>query len=209
MKLRRIRLSGEKKRTLILRVLILFLLATTVYLLSVYTNRKAIIATSQITENRAKAKATLIINECVSRLISEFGGDRFVSVAYDTDGKVLSITVNSSNVSEFTSKLNEKINRSLSRIIIKTEIPLGSVLAPSVFPGRGPFLTVRSVASGSASLEISSSVTGAGVNQSLHSLYVSVVADISILTSSGSRECTVKQNILIAETLTVGKAPLT
>ena len=139
MKLRRIRLSGEKKRTLILRVLILFLLATTVYLLSVYTNRKAIIATSQITENRAKAKATLIINECVSRLISEFGGDRFVSVAYDTDGKVLSITVNSSNVSEFTSKLNEKINRSLSRIIVKTEIPLGSVLAPSVFPGRGPF----------------------------------------------------------------------
>lgn len=88
-------------------------------------------------------------------------------------------------------------------------IPLGSVLLPALFSGRGPVLPVRVLTIRNADAEFTSSFEEAGINQTLHRITLCVALDVTMLTPAGTKCLRVESSVAVAETVLLGQVPET
>ena len=88
-------------------------------------------------------------------------------------------------------------------------IPLGSVLLPALFSGRGPVLPVRVLTIRNADAEFTSSFEEAGINQTLHRITLNVALDVTMLTPAGTKRLRVESSVAVAETVLLGQVPET
>lgn len=88
-------------------------------------------------------------------------------------------------------------------------IPLGSVLLPALFSGRGPVLPVRVLTIRNADAEFTSSFEEAGINQTLHRITLCVALDVTMLTPAGTKRLRVESSVAVAETVLLGQVPET
>ena len=73
--------------------------------------------------------------------------------------------------------------------------------------GRGPTIKVRSFTVGSVTAEFESEFSTAGVNQTLHKIWLSVCVPTTILLPGQQIEVAVETKLCVAETVIVGKVP--
>lgn len=86
-------------------------------------------------------------------------------------------------------------------------IPLGSVLLPALFSGRGPVLPVRVLTIRNADAEYSGSFQEAGINQTLHRITLHVALDVTMLSPAGTKNLRVESEVVVAETVLIGQVP--
>ncbi len=86
-------------------------------------------------------------------------------------------------------------------------IPLGNVLLPSLFSGRGPRLPVRVLNVSNADAEFTSQFQEAGINQTLHQITLQVAMNVTLLTPAGTQELRVDSGVVVAETILIGRVP--
>jgi hypothetical protein len=75
------------------------------------------------------------------------------------------------------------------------------------FAGLGPNIYFRIIPVSSVSCGFSSDFASVGINQTKHSIYLNVVADISIVMPSRTENFAVVTQILVGESVIVGKVP--
>lgn len=125
------------------------------------------------------------------------------------DGSIVSISANTENIGVLCADVTAKINRAIKdEKSVKISLPLGSVLAPKYFSGRGPYLKVRAVPYVSVSVSVSSEMHESGINQTLHRINMTVISDISAICMSSSVTFVRESKILLAESLIIGKIPV-
>lgn len=88
-------------------------------------------------------------------------------------------------------------------------IPMGNLILPTVFSGKGPLLPVQILAIRNADAEFQSEFTEAGINQTLHQIILNVSMSVTILTPAGTQELSVNSGMVVAETVLVGQVPQT
>ena len=93
--------------------------------------------------------------------------------------------------------------------VSEISIPLGSVVLPSLFAGKGPDLPVRIVSIASSSANFSSVFTSAGINQTLHQILLNSSVTMTVLTPLGTQNVTASSELIAAETVIVGVVPNT
>ena len=71
----------------------------------------------------------------------------------------------------------------------------------------GPNINIKIVPAGSVSANFTSSFEGAGINQTIHRLYLDVNCDVSILTPYGNISSQISDKMLFAENIIVGDVP--
>ena len=86
-------------------------------------------------------------------------------------------------------------------------VPVGNVLFPALFSGRGGNLPVRVVSLRSSNAEIGSSFTAAGINQTLHTVELQVSVEMLLLTPAGFLELKTQTTVPLAQTVIVGSVP--
>ena len=86
-------------------------------------------------------------------------------------------------------------------------IPLGSILMPEFFAGKGPGLPIRVVALSTADAEFFSEFTSAGINQTLQRILLELRINMSVLTPAGTQSVDVASTVVVAETVIVGSVP--
>ncbi len=87
------------------------------------------------------------------------------------------------------------------------EIPLGTILFPTLFAGRGPVLQVGITALGYADAEFISAFTSAGINQTRHQILLEVQAEVRLITALGASDLTVTNRMAVTDTVIVGTVP--
>lgn len=75
--------------------------------------------------------------------------------------------------------------------------------------GFGPDVTIKITPIGMANYDFVSFFQSAGINQTLHKIYIDVYADVSIVTPIDQPTIQVKAEVLVCENLIVGKIPQT
>lgn len=75
------------------------------------------------------------------------------------------------------------------------------------FAGVGPNIHFRIIPVSSVSCHFSSEFESVGINQTKHSIYLNVIADISIVMPSRTENFAVLTEILIGESVIVGTVP--
>ena len=87
------------------------------------------------------------------------------------------------------------------------EVPLGAFFGIEAWAGFGPRVRMKILPISNVECRFSSVFEDAGVNQTRHSIYLEIVADISIIMPSGTRNFASLTEVLICESVLVGKVP--
>jgi sporulation protein YunB len=156
-----------------------------------------------------RASTTVAVNDAVYYTLSdEMRYEDLVTVNRDQDGNIISVAANPLKINKIardTASISQSNLKNLS--LNGIPIPLGALTGIEAFAGLGPSIHFRIIPVSSVSCDFSSAFESVGINQTKHSIYLNVVADISIVMPSRTENFAVVTEILIGESVIVGKIP--
>lgn len=157
----------------------------------------------------AKDVITAKVNDAVIQTLAEgdYDGDYFVTFQKSDTGEVSAISSNMARINELSSKVLEKVVGSTKENTVTIGIPIGNLTGASLLMGRGPKIPVKIVVLSSSRVEFDNSIITAGINQTKHQINLRVTVDMEILVPWGTQSTEVGTDVLIADTVIVGKVP--
>ena len=152
------------------------------------------------------------INDAINAQISSGAVDysRIIYLEMDVNGNITALRTNMAEVNRLKTLTLELLCGDL--LEMDTEelcIPLGSILMPSFFAGKGPGLPIRIIALSTSDADFYSEFSAAGINQTLQRILLEIRLCMSIQTAAGIERVDVSTQIVVAETVIVGKVPET
>lgn len=151
-----------------------------------------------------------LINDAIDKQI-ETGNiqyDRIVYFEKDLEGRITALKTNMSEVNRLKTDILNIINDEiLAMDTSDLGIPIGSLILPEVFSGRGVQIPVNILSIRNSDAGFESYFTEAGINQTLQQLTMNVSVDVSILVLGRTESFTVTSQVVVAETIIVGQVP--
>lgn len=172
-----------------------------------YYNAIFSLARTQVTNSTSD-----LINDAIDRQI-ELGNiqyDRMIYFEKDLDGRITAVKTNMSEVNRLKTDILNLINDEiLSLDTTDLGIPLGSLILPEFFSGKGPNIPIKIISIRNSDASFSSSFSEAGINQTLQQLTMHVQVDVTVLVLGETESFTVTSEVVVAETIIVGQVPET
>lgn len=204
-RLRYVRLSNRQRWAIWLTLIGIVLLALLILLLAHLRPVLTSMASARVSNsvNRIVAAA---VEEAIQR--GDINYEAFVTFEKDATGRVTALRSNVAEVNRMQSAISEEILRRLSEVSTsELRIPIGTLTGSALLSGRGPYITVRMQAVGSASAVFRNEFSAAGINQTRHQILLEVDVYMSILLPGIRTSTTVANEIAVAETVIVGSVP--
>lgn len=157
-------------------------------------------------------QASSAINEAIQEQISdgEIDYDKMVTIEKDAAGNVTAMRANIGEINFLRTRILTRIDEKLMDLSIEElGVPVGSVVLPELFSGRGPNLPVRVIAVRTSDAAFRNEFQEAGINQTLHRIFFDIHVVVTILSLEGRQEIPVESSVLVAETVIVGQVPTT
>lgn len=192
--------------------LFLAIFLTVVAFFTVLTRQRLAPLAERLLLTQVDNQASDAINAAIAEQIAsgEVAYDRMVAVEKSDGGEVTAIRTNIEEINRLKTDVLERIDARLSQLSVEElGVPLGSVLLPELFSGRGPRLPVRILAVRTSDAEFRNDFSSAGINQTLHRIMIDIHVTVTILTLGGTREIDVETSVAAAETVIVGEVPTT
>ena len=183
--------------------------AIAVLLIFRYRYHEAInsLARTQVTNSTSD-----LINDAIDRQI-ELGNiqyDRMVYFEKDLEGRITAVKTNMSEVNRLKTDILNLINDEILALdTTDLGIPLGSLLLPELFSGKGPNIPIKIISIRNSDASFSSAFSAAGINQTLQQLTMHVQVDVTVLVLGETESFTVSSEVVVAETIIVGQVPQT
>ncbi len=153
-----------------------------------------------------------LINDAIDQQI-ETGTiqyDRMVYFEKDLDGRITALKTNMSEVNRLKTDILNLINDEILALDTSTlGIPLGSLLLPEIFSGKGAQIPVKILSIRNSDATFSSHFSEAGINQTLQQLIMHVSVDVTVLVLGETASFTVTSEVVVSETIIVGQVPNT
>ena len=158
---------------------------------------------------QVRAICTNSVNLAVASVIGDgLSYDDMFSVIQDEDGKVTMVKTNSPQINMISREIANLAQANLDALgVQEISIAVGTFTGLALLTGFGPDVIIKVVPIGSAYCDFVSRFESAGINQTLHKLYLDVYANVSIVTPIDEPTITVKAEVLVCENLIVGEVP--
>lgn len=158
----------------------------------------------------AYAISSRTVNSAVEKVLSEGAPaySEIVSINYTQDNAVTGITTDIVKLNLFKARVTNAIDSQFNQKgTTEITVPLGTASGVTLFSGWGPYIDVDVGFSSSTQTDFENVFTGAGINQTQHSVMLNVETTV-ILTMSGKRiNQTVATSFCVAQTVIVGTVP--
>ncbi len=164
----------------------------------------------ELSEENSRAKMAEAVNEAALQTMQWNGieYDKLVSVQRNDQDEILSIEANSYHINLLARQTQTLATANVNAVCEEgIPVPLGAFTGISALAGFGPEITFRVLQVGSVICSFESEFTSAGINQTRHSVYMYADASVSIVLPSQTRKVTVSTQILVCESIIVGKIP--
>ena len=136
--------------------------------------------------------------------------DRIVYFEKDLQGRITALKTNMSEINRLKTDILNIINDEILALDTSSiGIPMGSLVLPEFFSGKGPAIPVDILSIRNSDAVFSSHFSQAGINQTLHQLTMEVSVDVSVLVLAKTESFTVTSEVVVAETVIVGDVPQT
>lgn len=156
----------------------------------------------------AKSIATKISNDESTVVLSKYEYDDFLNITKDEKGNVKMVTTNMVTVNEIMSDVPNRIQEQMEQANNNTfSIRLGTFLGSKLFFGIGPNVNIKMEITGDLETDLKSEFVEAGINQTLHKIYLEVKCHVIILTPFETMQEDVISQVLIAQGIIVGEVP--
>ena len=178
-------------------------------LLFFYFQRNATRVLIAISEATMRSSTTVAVNDAVYYTLSdEMRYDDLVTVERNETGEIVAVSANALKINKIardTASISQSNLKNLS--LNGIPIPLGALTGIEALAGLGPRIPFRIIPVSSVSCDFFSTFESVGINQTKHSIYLNIVADISIVMPSRTENFAVVTEILVGESVIVGNIP--
>ncbi len=198
----------RKRRRRTAALLIIALLSLSVILTSTYHLKSL---TTQIAVSDAADMVSATVNKVVCEMIDQDAYDLeyFVTFQRDSDGNIAAISGNMAHINALSAQILGSIIASTDAGSMTVDIPFGNLLGSNLLMGKGPEVTVEILLLTSSAVDFKSKVSSCGINQTSYQLFLEIKMDVDVLVPWGTESATVLTEVLIADTVLVGKVPET
>lgn len=197
----------RSKKKIFFTVLIIVL--AVLLLLFIYFQRNVTRVLISISEATMRASTTVAVNDAVYYTLSdEMRYEDLVTIGRNESGDIVSVFANPLKINKIardTASISQSNLKNLS--LNGIPIPLGALTGIEAFAGLGPSIHFRIIPVSSVACAFSSTFESVGINQTKHSIYLNVIADISIVMPSKTENFAVTTDILVGEWVIVGTVP--
>ena len=163
-----------------------------------------------LAETQVRNTTSDLINDAIDKQI-ENGNiqyDRIVFFEKDLDGRITALKTNMSEVNRLKTDILNIINDEILALDTSAlGIPIGDLIFPEIFSGRGPDVPVHILSIRNSDASFTSDFTEAGINQTLQQLNMEVSVDVAVLVFGKTNFFTVSSQVVVAETIIVGQVP--
>lgn len=167
-------------------------------------------AIRSLAQTQVKNTTSDLINDAIDAQI-ELGNihyDRMVYFEKDLDGRITALKTNMSEVNRLKTDILNLINDEILALDTSDiAIPLGSLVLPELFSGKGMGIPVHILSIRNSDASFQSFFSEAGINQTLQQLTMDVSVDVSVLVLGKAESFTVSSQVVVAETIIVGQVP--
>ncbi len=172
----------------------------------------ALVLRSMVTEYAASAARDLVVTE-VNSIVKDvmadpaFSDRPLVSLERDATGAVSAVTADVAAVNTLAAEVLSRAVRATEQEELTVSIPLANLLGSALLMNRGPAIDVDVLMLSSSSAGFRSEISAAGINQTRHQLFLDLDVQLSFLLPWRGMDTSVQTEILISETVIVGRVP--
>ncbi len=206
-------MSGKKRantRPKLLRIAVALVIFISLFVFCTVYFRNNIVPTVM---GSAVAQVRAICTNCVNLAVTSVIGDGIdyddlFSLERDNEGNITMVKANSPRINMISREIANLAQANLDAIgVQEVSIAVGTFTGLTLLMGLGPEVVINVAPIGSALCDFVSYFASAGINQTLHKLYINVVAVVSIVTPIDEPTITVNAEVLVCENLIVGEVP--
>lgn len=160
---------------------------------------------------QAQNYAATVAGAAVPQILRNEGADysSLVEIVRDSSGSIVSLQADAMRINRIKSAVNSSVAASLGGLDGKElGVPLGSLTGLALLNGRGPKLNAIISLTGSAQTHFVNEFSDAGVNQTRHQIFLKTTVTLLIVFPRETVSTAYTMNMLVAETVIVGKVPL-
>ncbi len=196
-----------KRRRRLLKTIIIAAVAIAVVAVYYYLRIAPVIST--VVTERTRMQVSQAIDDMTESHLYDVTYDDFVISRYDDEGNVTFIQINSVKVNLFARRVTSLIRSEMKTFEEQgVQIPLGTVTGIPLLSDLGPELTYNVLDLGVVDADFISEFTDAGVNQTLHRLYMKIIVNMRIVLPGYSLAFDNSSTVMICENVIVGDVPL-
>ncbi len=203
-------MKKRKQKRTFLKLLFVILLLSIVILIFFEVRAKPVIR--DVAVSQAENIASCVIEDAIVTVLKEKGitYSSLVDVEKDNTGRVSTVKANTIQMN----LLKSEISAEISKDILETDsreisIPLGTIIGISTLSGKGPKIKTTLTLASNVSTSIDNVFTSAGINQTLHEIFVNINATVYVIMPKSSASAEVNTNFCIAQTVIIGTVPET
>ena len=198
--------GNKKHRRLKILVVIVCFLVVAVF---VYFQRNVTRVLISISEATIRSITTVAVNDAIYYTLNDsMRYEDLITIERDEAGDVTSITTDSLKINRIardTAYLSQENLTKMSEAGIM--VPVGALTGIEALAGFGKKININIIPISNVECRFVSKFVSAGINQTLHSLYLEIVSDISIILPSQSTNLASTIEVLICESVIRGKIP--
>lgn len=200
----------QKKRKIRLRTSPVFRIFFLFLVVSIFLYGWVHPGVSKAMQQQAKMLMSQKLAALTLEILEEMDADYsdFSEITRDDSGAVIAIETNTVRVGIFKNRLEQRVTQWFSSADVASyRIRLGTLLGQEYLTGRGPNITFRIQPLGVLTSDIASQFRSAGINQTLHQIFLNITLEVETAVPLFRSHETLKTNLLLAETVIVGKVP--
>ncbi len=199
----------KRKKKSFKRVFSLFLVLIIIIGFYLYYKKAICGQVFNVCSQQAYAISTEAVNNAMLvSLNNKLEYSDLVFVEKNNSGDIVYMSTNSLKVNTINRQVANETNK-----LLKTKlndgffVPLGVFTGINFLSGYGKKVNIKVINTPSVICEFKSKFTSVGINQTLHSIYIDVISTIELNMPLNSATSVCKTQILISETILVGKVP--
>lgn len=151
---------------------------------------------------------TVEISNITSANMDKYQKDEIISIKQDESGNVQLLQVNSKPLNNMISDITKDIQSSINKNSnVNSYIPFGSITGIKWISGFGPKIPLKTSLSGAIQTKIRNEFDEAGINQTVHRLYLDITCNVNILTPYEIIETQVVSEMVLSENIIIGGVP--
>lgn len=164
---------------------------------------------TELAVSDAQDAVVITVNSIVKEIMQgeDFSSGHLISLEKDSSGNVTAVTTNVSAINILEAEILEAVVSQTMETVIEVQIPIGNLTGSALLLNRGPEIPVEVILLSSSMGGFRSELTAAGINQTRHQILLDLEVQLSLLMPWRTIDTSVITEILVSETVIVGKVP--
>lgn len=197
----------DKNKEKILKIIVILIMAI-LFANAIINAINPVIDT--LCKDKAKSIATIISNEKATEVMANYEYEDLMTIYRDSNDNITMIKANVIPINKIISDVAVKIQNALNEEGSQDlYVRLGGFTGTKILSGSGPKIPIKISTVGNVITDFRSEFSSAGINQTLHRVYLQVDCTVSIVTPYDSIQETISNHVILIENVIVGTVPNT